>query len=354
MSTPLVRIFSTGRKELASILPTVQSVSWVKNEVGQIQFYVPYTDSNCTTDILSVGNFILLEWVYPETEALPVFGGVIDVPRSRGANGVVLTAYTGEWLLGWFETAARDSLDGFFPGTMYKELIESSKVKYNPGFIEGSIYEGGDFLTKEWSRNSVLSVIRNLAVETGQDFNLTPTALGGTLSFEYNWYNRMGYDVSDKVLFAEGVNVGEAILDEQGLIANQVTVYGAGSVWDTTRLQFTATDTTSVSDYGWREISLVDQDSRDLTTVIQAAKQYLSDHKDGIPRLALTGVTDRAPGLWKDFSVGDIVSVDVALKGAIGGSRIQDKRRIVGMLWSPDNTMRLSLESAPVSFPEAV
>ncbi len=343
MAGPLIRVFSSGRQELASLMPAVQSVSWILNDVGQAQFFVPYTDKNCTTDILSIGNFVLFEWVYPEHEDLPIFGGVIDIPRSRGIGGVVLTAYTGERILSWFETGAQEEVANLSPGNMFKEFVGATKIKYSAGLVEGDIYDDGSALTKEWTIAQVLDVVRTLAQDSGQDFGFIPSVTGGTLSFEYNWYLSRGRDVSDKVLFAEGVNVGTPILDEQGPIVNQVTVYGAGNVWDGTRLTGKANDDESLSDYGWREASLISQESKNEADVILAARQYLSDHKNPLGSLSLGDVTDKEPGRWADFALGDRVSLDVCARGKGGGWHIQDKGRITGMQWMPNNTMRLNI-----------
>lgn len=340
-----MRIFDSGLRELAFLMPTVQSISWVLNDVGQAQFFVPYTDPDCTTDILSIGNFILFEWSNPEHYALPIFGGVIDVPRSRGSNGVILTAYTGERILSWFETGVQDSVTDVTAGNIYRNLVEATKLKYSAGLVEGEIYDVGDVWSKEWTNSKLLDVTRSLAFDAGHDFDFTPSVTGGTLSFEYNWYASKGMDVSDKVVFAEGVNAGEPILDEQGPIVNQVTIYGAGNVWDDTRLTGMDNDGQSLSDYGWREASSISQESKNQAAVTSAASQYLSEHKDPIGRLSLDGVVDKAPGRWRDFSLGDIVGVDAAVRGMAGGWRIQSKYRIVGMQWHTNNTMRLNLSS---------
>lgn len=344
MSSPLVRVFDHSRREVASLMPTLESVSWILNDVGQSKFFVPYTEDDCTTDILAIGNFILFEWAYPEKYTLPSFGGVIDVPRSRGSNGVMLTAYTGERILSRFETEPQAVYSDRSAGNIFSDLITLAKIKHNPGLIEGAIFDSGDILYKEWNSISLLDVTRGLVEETGEDFDFTPTVAAGMLAFTYNWYLTKGRDVSENVLFAEGVNAGAPILDEQGPIVNRVKVYGAGSTWDANRLQSPVTgDDTSLADYGYRESSFIDQTSKDQDTVNAAAAQYLEDHKDPVTRLSLEGVTDKAPGRWRDFDLGDVVSVDVCARGAAGGWRIKDKYRIMGMQWTPDNTLRLDL-----------
>lgn len=350
MSGPLLRVFDYARREIASLMPDVQSVSWVLNDVGQAKFFVPYTDDDCTIDVLGIGNFILFEWAYPEHYALPTFGGVIDVPRSRGSNGVVLTAYTGERLLSRFETAPQAVYSTLSAGNIYAALIEAAKVKNNPGLIQGAIFDSGDILSKEWNSASLLDVTRGLVAETGQDFGFIPSVAGGVLSFTYNWYLTRGSDVSEKVLLAEGVNAGAPALDEQGPIVNQVRVYGAGSTWDAKRLKSPIiNDDTSLADYGYRETSFIDQGSKDQTTVNAVATRYLADHKDPVARLSLEGIVDKAPGRWRDYDLGDVVSVDVCTRGAAGGWRIKDKYRIMGMQWNPDNTLRLDLMLAVAS-----
>jgi len=332
-------IFNQRSQRLAEIEPTWEFVNWRLNRTGMARFSLPYSDPKNTPDLLAYGNRVLIKF----GNGLPDWGGVIDVPRRRDRNGVRVTAYTGEKLLDWRVTAKSRSFSQQQPGYVAQTLIEEENAIWPTGVLPGTIYLGGTVRTLEYHYHDLLQRILDLQRLTGNDFAVTPSLSGNTLTFVLNWYERRGQDLSSKIVLMEDINVGDVVLDEQGLIANHIRLAGEGSTWGTERIssdeEFSAT---SRDTYGYREYGEVQAGVSEQTTLDANAAAMLAEME--LPHRAYTVKDARnlAPALFASYDVGDSVQL-IGLLDSGAWDPINALVRVIAREWQPNGMCQLEV-----------
>lgn len=334
-----VFIFDRSGNLLADIQPQLNEVTWRLNDVGQTQFFLSYKDPRCTPDNLRYGNLCLFRF----GNGLPDWGGVIDPPRAIGPDGVRATAYTGERLFYFRQTPTTLDYTSVSPGYIYSDLIARLNADEPTVLITGDIYTGGTTRSITYHGQNMLTIIRELAANSGEDFAVNPY-YSGTMSLEGYWYETRGTDKNGEVLFAEGLNVGRGNLDEQGRIVNELTFYGAGNTWDGNRLSSTQIDADSLNQYGLRQFSQVKGNIKDQGTLDEDATQNLGVIAAPQTRLTVEGVVNCDPASFASYDIGDIVRLELFLRGGDAWAE-QGNWRIIGRGWQPGNdTLRLELQ----------
>ncbi len=330
-------IFNRDGALLAAVRPEIEYACWRLNNVGRVKFSLPYTDSKCTADNLRPGNRLLLRF----ENGLPDWGGVIDLPRRRTSTGVTVTAYTGEWLLGWRYTAKGRYFSSTAPGVIFDTLISEENAEYPTGITTYDYYGAGTGRTIEYHYHQLLKRCRDLARLTGNDFQIEPHYDGGKLTFRSHWYERRGSDLSNQVVLVDGVNA-DVVLDEQGPIVNRVILVGSGSTWGGERIDSIAEDAASRAEYGYREWAEVQGGVKQQATLDANAAMLLEEMAYPRDRFSIYAL-NRAPALFAAYGVGDVVGVQAFFKsrdfcydGAV---------RMVAREWMPQwNMCRLEVE----------
>jgi hypothetical protein len=329
-------VFDRDGGLLAEIEPDIEYAYWRLNNVGRARFNMPYSDSKCTPDNLRAGNRLLLQF----ENGLPDWGGVIDLPRRRTSTGIVATAYTGEWLLGWRYTSKGRYFSDQEPGYIFSTLISEENAEYPTGIIPYGYYAGGTERTIEYHYHQLLKRCQKLAKLTGNDFHVEPRYEGGVLTFRAFWYERRGGDVSDSVMLIEDLNA-DIVLDEQGPIVNRVILVGEGSTWGDERIDSISEDSTSRATYGYREWAEVQGGVKNQATLDANAGELLDAQKDPQDRLSVYAL-NMEPALFSAYSVGDIVSAQAFLKSEQW--YYEGDVRVVAREWTPWDVCRLEVE----------
>lgn len=333
------QLFSRSGTNPVEIRPQIESVTWRLNQTGQARLYLPYTDPLCTPDNLRLGKRLLMKF----ENGLPSFGGVIDVPRRRRANGIAITVYTGDRILSWRRTAKTRAFAGTAPGTIFQTLIEDENAEHATGIEIGSIYTGGTPRTEIYHFHNVLDVVLQLQRLSGEEFEIVPLYQKGQLTFLANWKECIGSDISDEILLVEDRNIEPPELDEQGPIASRVLCAGGAAGdngWDD-RLVGEDTSTTSRNEYGYREHAEVITGVFDQTTLDASATSVLDELDAPRERFSIAAL-NRDPAGFGEYNVGDTVTLQAFLQHPLW--TVDKALRIVGREWTPTDTCRLEFK----------
>jgi hypothetical protein len=332
-------LFSRSGTNPVEISPQIESVAWRLNQTGQAKLYLSYTDPLCTPDNLRLGKRVLMNF----ENGLPPFGGVIDVPRQRRANGVAFTVYTGDRILSWRRTAKTRAFTSTAPGIIYQTLIEDENAESGTGIAIGSIYTGGTARSETYHLHNVLDVILQLQRLSGEEFEVVPVYQKRQLTFLANWKQRIGSDISDEILLVEDRNIEPPALDEQGPIASRVLCAGGAAGddgWDD-RLVGEDTSTTSRNEYGYREYAEVITGVFDQTTLDASATSVLDELDAPRERFSIAAL-NREPATFGDYDVGDTVTLQAFLQHPLWA--VDRALRIVGREWTPADICRLEFK----------
>ncbi len=327
-------IFGRTGGRLADIRPRLDSVTWKLNDEGRAHFFLPYTDSKCTELNLRPGNYVLMEF----ENGLPDWAGVIDYPRDRDSEGVTVSAFTGDRLLGWRVSGADDHFEAMAAGAIFRQAIRTANATQTLNMAENDMYTGGDAITQRWHYYNVLRRVRELARLSYQDFHIGHQ-VSGALQFLANWYQTRGADKTQRVLLAEGANVTSPHLSEQGPVANVIYTVGDGAEW-ASRPVGVATDVASIASYGYRQY--VEQVPSDNQSTLDAMAEALLDQMAEPRRMISMTVTDDAPAAFADYDIGDIVDTYIFTGGGEDWL-FDDPVRVIARSWTPNGECELEV-----------
>lgn len=324
-----VLLFDTSRVLLVEAYFRVGSVSWRLNRVGQARLFSSSSDAKSTTENLQIGNYILIQF----DNGLPDWGGIIDLPRNRTQTEIGITAYSGERALASRRTLQNSIFDSIAAGDIYKALIIDANTVWSTGIEPGTIYSSGVARTQEYHYAQILQQIQELARLSGNDFYIQPVFSNNRLTFKAHWYETRGNDLTNTVWFVEKRNiVGGVALDEQGMMANRITLVGSGNVWDETRLVSVANDTEKQALYGLREYAEIQTSILDQTTLDANAASLLAALSK-VEQKASFATSDKKPGKYSTYDVGDIVHVQALLRPGATEWAIDLDMRVMGREW---------------------
>jgi hypothetical protein len=284
---------------LAELEPQLVGVAWRLNDYGMVKFALGRDDAKLDERFLEYGNRVLIQF----DNGLPDWGGVIDPPRSWRGQGVVeITAYGGEYLLGFRTTDRGRYFDQATAGAIFRAVIEESGVEVEIG----QVWNGGTLHSPAYHFESVLEIVRDSICErlSEADFAVRGSLVDGVITLTADLYEQRG-GVRQAAL-VEGANVVAMQLVEQGPIWNEVTAVGAGSGWGADRPMATASDGESSGRYMLRQKAEIMQSVVIQTTLESAAGRRLGEL--GTPRRLYDVVAaDLAPGRFGEYGIGDWV-----------------------------------------------
>ncbi len=300
---------------IAELTPQIERVSWRVNKVGKATFSMAISDSKVTSTNLNYGNRVYIDF----DNGLPAWGGIIDVPRTWKNGLVICTAFSGMQLFKYRITGKTRIFDSFPAGVIYQSLVQEANDAEDMGIQIGSIWQGGGGKSQEYHYQNLLSIFQEhltRKVSTG-DFDVVPTLESGRIIFTANFHDNQG-KVNTNVVLAEGENLADIQLTEQGPIVNDWLMAGAGQDWSDDRLTAQEIDDTSRADRGLRQDSRVVNDITTQGDLDAHAANYLSESKDpyNIFRLEAKNVD---PAGFGAYALGDTVSL-VAPSYGFGGT----------------------------------
>ncbi len=299
----ILTIGNLGGYKIAELDVLLDPISWRLNNIGQTKFSIPISNPKATKDILHIGNRILIQF----DNGLPNWGGTIELPREWSENKVICTALSAENILGNHITVSNASFAGMGAGAiLHRILPDVANIKI------GDVVDG-IIAPHEYHWSTVADVIKDLNV----DFDIVPTLENGVIIFTVNLYNSKGLN-KPKIVLIEGQNVQSARLMEQGPLINNFYVAGKGSDWNN-RLISSALDLPSIMQYNTRQASAIYVDI-DSQAALDVKAQALVDESRQPHNILELVTIDMAPAYFKDYDIGDTVTVQLYSYGFGGFS----------------------------------
>lgn len=306
---------------------------WLLNDFGECSFVFPKRSSKLIREVVEYGNRIFVTNPYTKPWA-----GVIDTPRTWTRKGLRVTAYSGEFAMGFYEDQAIDYTTNLIrtpvkligtAGSIYSQIINYANQMEDSLVRVGSIY--GDGIDREQTlKGDFLTNIREVSKRAGNDFEIVPEEQSNnTLLFRANWYSRKGQTLD--VTLEQGVNiqVKDEILLEQGVIRNTVMGVGAGST-DGSRVGAIRADRLSQMRFGMRQASASYATVKEVATLISNTEVFLRANR--YPR-STAMVTCVDTNTFREINEGDVTKLILHDAGFLDdgsiGTNVMD--RVLGM-----------------------
>jgi hypothetical protein len=292
-------------KVLTEVVAGVGPVSWILNGIGKTTLSLALRDAKATEENLRVGNRIYIEM----DAGLPVWGGVLDLPRTWRGGTVKATAYTIDYLLQYRCTGKNDSFYERPAGAIFRELLRREEQQDPLGITFGSIWTGGHPHWPRYHYKSLWYVLDYSLQRLEQcDWRFVPYLDDNHIRFRAEFYQVAGTDRSAKLALIEGRNTAEGLeLQEQGEVINTHYAVGEGSTWGTERLVVAARDTESVARYGLRESGTVYSGVSVQSTLEMHARDVVNTYSE--PRKIFSfEVTNNTPARFAEYDLGDVLA----------------------------------------------
>jgi len=284
------------------VQPHVESVSWILNGIGTAKMTFSTSDKKATQDNLSVSNRVWIEF----DDGLPVWAGIIDLPRSWADGTISITAYTIEHLLQYRVSDRSSYFDNAPVGAILVRMLQEMEARQTESVRIGDVWLGGMGHYPVYHYKSLWDIIRSIRKLESCDVVFQPQLESGRISWLAHLKERWGADRSASVMLAEGYNISEISYEEQGPLYNYIVAAGAGTTWTNERIIIAAEDTESRQRYGLRERMDVYSDVSLAPTLEKHARNRLLQSAWPLRRFGLT-VVDAEPGKFSAYDVGDIV-----------------------------------------------
>lgn len=323
-----LQVGNTTGALLAELEPNIRQVSWRLNDVGKMVFEIAKGNEKATEEILRYGNKVLVEF----DNGLPNWVGMIDPPRDWNRGIITVTAYSGEYILGTRQTDRGRYFSDASVGYIFGQLIEEANAVESMGVELGNVYEGGDGHYPDYHYDNLLKIIRDSLCSrlSDTDWDVTGSVSGGRIVMQANLYERKGSDKSGSVLLAEGHNLTDIKMTEQGEIVNWWDLAGEGSTWGEDRLRSEGvSDDGSRSTYGLRQGSAVYASVSTQTTLDSHASTKLAESKNPHNMFEFSAV-DEDPAGFEAYDVGDEVACELPGYG-FGG--FEGSVQVLGREW---------------------
>jgi hypothetical protein len=283
-----------------------KSASWRLGQTGQALYAFSPQGAKVSRSNLRPGNRALIKF----GDGLPNWGGVLDWPIALASGkDIDITFYEADRLLSWRVTGQNEVFSSTATGAIVSALIQNANAAYATGVYVGDIYSGGTAQSRDYHYIPLLEAIRSMQSESGYDYAVVPVVANGKLVFDLYWYERRGTDRRDEILLAEGKNIGEISVSEQGPVYNRIITIGKGDDWGTDRPVKFANDGDSQSRYGLRVSPRFYLDISDEMTLQAISDALLETAKEPYVRMTLYGVTNDEPAPFSTYHVGDIVTL---------------------------------------------
>jgi len=334
--TTRIQIFSNTGSRIGEIDANVTR-SWKLNDYGSGSFAMSLEDAKAVVDYLQFGNF-----VYMTNDKLPDWGGMIDTPRTWG-NGIITSSiYQAEYALRSENTGHRIDKFSGSPGGIFTELT-NKKIGTTIPVLPGDIFGSGVEQTKVYNYASVYQACKDLADESGHDWDLSPAIdANGSLYFIANWYEHKGVDRQYHLYEDLNIRLSDRVLIEQGTISNRVIGFGNGSAW-TSKPAAQINDEESSSKYGYRTFAVsLSVDS--LTQVSEGVRNYLAENKE--PRRTFDLIALDVGDTYNNIRIGDTLPIDFYTVGFTGGEvGLNTRVRVLQMTFDDiQNQLRLVVD----------
>jgi hypothetical protein len=329
-----MRVLIGGRDGVVAeeISPQIGGVSWILNGIGRMQFSLAANNQKATDATLLPGNRILVEF----DNGLPVWGGVIDLPRSWSDGVITVNAYTIEHLLQYRLTSRSTTFDGVPVGAILARTLLEINSAWPEGITLGRTWLGGMPHYPRFHFKSAWDVCESIRRMESCDIVFEPVLENGMIFFNAHLLERWGEDKSDRYAFTEGANIAGLSYTEQGPLVNSAVAAGAGATW-TERAVIRAEDSASIQRFGLRERLDIYADATYQTTLEMHARDRLAQAHP-LRRFGLE-VVDAEPAPFGTYGIGDILRLEAASVGWGYSGQV----RVIGMEYN-DGVLKLAVD----------
>ena len=312
--------------------------SWKLNDYGSGSFTLSTKDAKCTEQFLQFGNF-----VYITSDKLPVWGGMIDTPRSWGVGTITSSIYSIEYALKSEHMPNLVQLVTGTPGAIFQKLMTRPLGNNTVPIVVGDIFGKGVSDKKEYNLSNVYDSIASLSNDSGNDWDLLPAIdSNGSLYFIANWYQRKGIDSNFMLYEDHNIKLSDRLLVEQGKIITYVRAYGEGGAWSSKPTVFEY-DEENIAKYGHRSDTLSVKSTGTLM-LREAARTYLDENKE--PRRTFDLVVLNVGDTYNHVRLGNTHKAEFYNVGfSADGIGISTKVRILQMSFDDlNNQMKLVVD----------
>lgn len=315
---------------LDELTADIEFVNWRLNNIGKLRFNIARTDSKATANNLAFGNRVMVQF----DNGLPDWGGVIDPPRKWRDDILTVDAYTAGHIFAYRTTDKARYFSGDPVGTIFQALINDANGIEDTGVDVGAVYTGGDGHSPDYHFKNLLAIFQESLTGrlSNYDFDFVPFISGGKIQFLANLYESKGSSKTGLVL-AEGSNIANIELLEQGPIVNAWHAAGEGTEWGDARLTSYAYDQNNINLYGLREGSNVYSDVKEQATLDAHAATSLANSKDPTNIWSFDAL-DVEPAGFEDYDVGDVINL---LAPSFGFGGTETMVRILAREFVPDD-----------------
>ena len=292
---------------------SLESVVWRVDSHGTVRMDVAPSIVDNHAYLIEAGNRVRIRF---DNDTLPPWAGVIDPPNTSTPGAIVLTFYSAEYMLTWWETPTTGAFTGVNAATILRRVLDLS-----PGnnatisTYESYDSQAGAFLNMSYT----LQTVRQLADHLGsldETFHwlVVPDPFNSDgILFMLETFS--GYRDDRDTTLALGINLAEPEVMTQGPILN--TVVTATGSFDSSEpvTLFRAVDEKSEARHAHRFHFQILSDrsmtQERLTGEVQRlGLAILAEHKQ--PRLAVRATTlNVPPSRFGSYRVGDLARVEL-------------------------------------------
>jgi hypothetical protein len=241
-----ILVFDRNGNALAELEATCER-SWLLSDVGKATFSLSTQDKKCRREFLQFGNL-----VYIEHEKLPVWAGVIDVPRKWESGKVTVTAYSGEKLLSYRIGPLNRTLRGSTK-TVLKTIMELAQQEEPLPMVIGDFQESGRFHEETVNLTNLFELFQKIVEQAGGDFFTVPEISEQKLRFVLSYYSgAIGMETGFGLIEGHNLELSGRPLTEQGTICNDLVGYSNGASW-ASKVTERVIDEESIAQYGRRQ-----------------------------------------------------------------------------------------------------
>lgn len=334
-----IRIFNRDGFPVAEFRATVER-SWIIGDEGRAIFEAASRKTDLVNErVLQYGN-----WLLVQSDTVPTWVGVIDIPRRWGSREVTIHAYSPERVFRQRRGPTEAVLNGS-AGSIFEQLLAYVNQAQPTVIRAGNIWRAGSQTQLTVNPTKLSEDLKRLQKRGGEEYQWRPSIdASGRLVVFADWLPRVGVDTS--ALLHEGKGGGnleltQNIYVEDGPIVNDVLAYGDGETWNSKPMQV-VTDTTSIGKYGLRQDSKSYSGVVDLQTLNVNGRVHLAAYKNPLRTFRLNALN--VGDTFKYIALGNRLKLRLENVGFyMGSTGLETQVRIIGMAYDPDDKNKINL-----------
>ena len=317
------------------------SRSWVRNcdpAPGECSFEVSRFDPKAAEYFLGFGNFILVRHA-----TLPDWLGVIMKHR-WGDGKLEVMALQAEYILEKRLTPII-KITGT-AGSLFSQILNISNAEplnekpISPLNIDISGSERSQTLG-----NDALSVIRDIAKRSGNDFEVTYSfGTNGKIKLDGNWYSKKGFETNRYLREGWNIKLSDGVYEQDARNSSNYIEGRGDAATGGTRKTFSQYDEASIEKNGFLQTGIVFGGNVELTTIEKNTLSLLRTNKNPFQTFDITAIN--VGDTFNYIEIGNIFNLELNTAGFNGNSFGTDLQvEIEGMEYNDmADTCRLIVE----------